>query len=142
MANYTDTDRLNFIEQDVADEPLCIHNLAAGEKVPCRGLGLKPTGRTLRQALDQIMSANGVKPSALSEREEPQWTPTYRGDNTWVCAAPPCWLLIDDTLNPEREPWARYWDGTGVAINCTSYRIIGYYPTPLPPKVPQREEIK
>ena len=62
-----------------------------------------------------------------------RWTPTHQNGSV-VCAPPPCWLLIDDVLNPERDPWMTYWDGSGSPINCTSYRIIGYYETPPPPK--------
>jgi hypothetical protein len=64
---YSDSDRLNWLERDALDDPLCIHNLPLGAKVPCRGFGLAPTGRTLREALDQAMSANGVQPAAISE---------------------------------------------------------------------------
>jgi hypothetical protein len=81
---YTDTDRLNWLEQDVAEEPMCLHNLPIGAKVPCRGLGLKPTGRTLRQALDQCMSANGVKPLVVSETQ-PRWIPCSDHDRLPNC---------------------------------------------------------
>ena len=68
----------------------------------------------------------------------PRWTPTYRGEEdgsqTWVAAPPPCWLLLDDVLHPDRTPWVVYWDGVGYPVNCTSYRVIGYYQTPLPPR--------
>ena len=68
----------------------------------------------------------------------PRWTPTYRGEEdgwqTWVSAPPPCWLLLDDVLHPDRAHWAVYWDGVGYPVNCTSYRVIGYYQTPLPPR--------
>ena len=65
---------------------------------------------------------------------QPEWTRTYLGQidgmETWTFAVPPCWLLIEDTLHPERDPWTTYWDGRGSPINCTTYRIIGYYKTP------------
>lgn len=50
-----DAARLDWLEREVEDDPLCIHNIPVGGKVPCRGLGLKPTGRTLRQAIDAAM---------------------------------------------------------------------------------------
>lgn len=64
---------------------------------------------------------------------EPQWTPTYQGDNIWTGAVPPCWLLVNDVLHPENEPWVTYWDGQGYPLQSNHYRVIGYYRTPLPP---------
>ena len=70
---------------------------------------------------------------------EPEWTRTYLGKrdgvDTWTCATPPCWLLIEDMIHPERDPWTVYWDGYRYPVNCTTYRVIGYYKTPLPPKL-------
>lgn len=60
---YTDAQRLDWLEKDVKDEPLLLHNLGLRENTHgFRGLGLSVTGRTLRQAIDQLMSAYGVKP--------------------------------------------------------------------------------
>ena len=110
--------------------------------------------RELAELRDLYNVTRGLIPGAkeaVRPEVEPQWTSTYlgkiEGGETWACAVPPCWLLIDDVLHPEREPWPRYWDGQGWPINCTSYRIIGYYKTPTPPAgknalLPQQEPRK
>lgn len=97
--------------------------------------------RTLKNAAPQAGPSAGnhsgedFRPArAASEAgAEPQWTPTYQGDNIWTGAVPPCWLLVNDVLHPENEPWVTYWDGQGYPLQSNHYRVIGYYRTPLPP---------
>ena len=51
-----DARRLDFLEREVRDEPLTLHNVPAGEPIRAsRGLGLACTNRSLRDAIDDLM---------------------------------------------------------------------------------------
>lgn len=86
--------------------------------------------------IEEAKDGEWVKWEDVRHRYVPsEWTKARfveDGGTRFVMPMPPCWLLIEDTLNPDRDPWPTYWDGTGWPINCTSYQIIGYYQTPLP----------
>lgn len=60
----TDSERLSFLEKDVEEDPLLLFNDSPpnGNK-GFRGLGLRCTERTLRQALDQLIQAMRPRPA-------------------------------------------------------------------------------
>lgn len=52
-----DTERLNWLEKEMLEEPLLLHNCRSGDEFPprARGLGLTPRQpRTLREAIDAV----------------------------------------------------------------------------------------
>lgn len=49
----TDADRLDYLEREANREPILLHAIDATQTA-YRGIGLKNTGRTLRQAIDQM----------------------------------------------------------------------------------------
>jgi hypothetical protein len=60
------------------------------------------------------------------------WISTRVSANEYVCAEPPCWLLLRDG----DHRWTKYWAGYGYPATSTKVEIIAYYKTPLPPPPP------
>lgn len=65
-----DAARLDYLEREANEEPILLHGLNSISEHCCRGLGLSSTGRSLREALDQLMSAMGESKSDISSRHE------------------------------------------------------------------------
>jgi len=65
-----DAARLDYLDREANSEPLLLHSLGVGERNMggFRGLGLRCTGRSLRQAIDDMMAADGDRTKDLQRK--------------------------------------------------------------------------